>query len=239
MSASNIRGLLIRVGIDSACGSWNAPVDMATKKFVYVPIPESKPIRRGLKCHYNSLIRPLAAVRATLPATCANELMHLDPDFHFLTYGDQGSRAQRIRDVLGGGNGFIAFYASLRDVTTRQLVNALIGFYQVYKIVEAADFPKTRWHQNAHTRRKSCEGDVVVLADKGNSGRLAHCIVIGQFRDRAHRVDKALLKAWGGLTVRDGYIQRSARLPEFLNPGRFLEWFHSQQPKLLQVNNPL
>jgi hypothetical protein len=163
---------------------------------------------------------------------------HLDPDFIFLTYGDQGARARRIREVLGTGNGFIAFYASLRDVTSGELVDALIGFYQLAGVFDVEDFPQSRWHENAHTRRTSANGDVVVVGQKGRSGRLARCIVIGRYRDRAHRVDQAILTAWGGLTVRDGYIQRSARLPEFIQPARFLEWFHAQKPKLIQTNNP-
>jgi hypothetical protein len=163
---------------------------------------------------------------------------HLDPDFSFLTYGDQGARAGRIREVLGTGDGFIAFYASLRDVTSGELIDALIGFYQVADVFEVEDFPRSQWHENAHTRRTSANGDVVVVGQEGRSGRLARCIVIGRYRDRAHRVDKGVLKAWGGLTVRDGYIQRSARLPEFIHPTRFLKWFLGQKPKLMQENNP-
>ena len=238
MSETGICGLLVRVGIDSACGSWNAPVDLATGSFVYVPIPESRPLRRGMRCGYNELIQPLARMGTTLPAALRGTPTHLDPDFEFLTYGDQGSRAERIREVLGTGNGFIAFYASLRDVNSGELIDALIGFYHVAKLFEVENFPRSRWHQNAHTRRTSTTGDVVAVGQKGRSGRLARCIVIGRFRDRAHRVDQAVLKAWGGLSVRDGYIQRSARLPEFVKPKRFLDWLNTQNPQFIAENNP-
>jgi len=35
-----MKGVLVRVGIDSTCGYWNAPYDPKTGRFVYVPIPE-------------------------------------------------------------------------------------------------------------------------------------------------------------------------------------------------------
>jgi len=46
-----------------------------------------------------------------------------------------------------------------------------------------------------------------------------------------------LLEEWGGLSVRDGYLQRSARLPRFLDPPRFMAWLESQEPVLVQANN--
>ncbi len=70
-----------------------------------------------------------------------------------------------------------------------------------------------------------------------DSGRLARCIPIAEFRDRAYRVTKPLLKEWGGITVNDGYLQRSARLPEFNDAARFYKWFQRQKPKLLPRNN--
>jgi hypothetical protein len=48
-----------------------------------------------------------------------------------------------------------------------------------------------------------------------------------------------ILDAWGGLDVNDGYIQRSARLPEFKNAAKFYRWFLAQNPELVARNNPL
>ena len=41
-----MRGYLIRIGVDQAFGGWNAPMDPETNEFVYVPIPESRPMPR-------------------------------------------------------------------------------------------------------------------------------------------------------------------------------------------------
>ena len=43
--------------------------------------------------------------------------------------------------------------------------------------------------------------------------RMRHVRGLGEWRDRAYRVRKDLLKTWGGLSVNDGYIQRSAVPP--------------------------
>jgi hypothetical protein len=79
--------------------------------------------------------------------------------------------------------------------------------------------------------------DIVMRGRPGASGRLQRCLPIGEWRSRAYRVRNDLLETWDGLSVRDGFLQRSARLPEFLQPTRFFHWFESQSPILLQVNN--
>lgn len=160
--------------------------------------------------------------------------MHLDPDFEMLTYGDQGRRAMQIRNLSEGD--LLAFYASLRDTMTGTLVYALIGVFVIDEIVSARDVSKSRWGENAHTRRFPAPTDVVVRAKRRGSGRLRHCIPIGEYRDRAYRVTKGLLRTWGGLSVNDGYLQWSARSPAFLNPQSFYQWL-TQTGRLIQINN--
>ena len=77
----------------------------------------------------------------------------------------------------------------------------------------------------------------MIIANPRKSGRLAKCILIGEYRDRAYRVQKELLTRWGGITANDGYLQRSAVLPKFNNPESFLEWFSKQNAKLIHRNN--
>jgi hypothetical protein len=78
---------------------------------------------------------------------------------------------------------------------------------------------------------------LVVRGRPGVSGRLERCLPIGEFRDKAYRVRRDVLKEWDGLSVKDGYLQRSARLPRFLDPERFARWLYSRDPVLLQTNN--
>jgi hypothetical protein len=233
-----MRGLLVRVGIDSSCGSWNGPVDSGTGKFVYVPIPENpKIIRAGHDRPYAAIQTALKQFHVGLPAYLRNGFMHLDPDFLELTYGDCHPRSLPLQSLHRGD--FIAFYAGLRSIALdRELVYALIGFFSVAEVVRAGNVPRKRWGQNAHTRRLNAPDDTVVRAQPGTSGRLAHCIPIGEYRARAYRVRHDVLAAWGGLTVKDGYLQRSGRLPSFTKPEQFLKWFARQDVSLLRENNP-
>lgn len=236
-----MQGLLVRVGADQSAegGAWNGPIDATTGDFVYVAIPESRAFHPGLECPYSALASPLARHGVALPEALKDRHMHLDPDFDHLTYGDRGMRAQQLQARLSPGD-FIAFYAGLADIKNRRrLVYALIGLFVVDRFEPASDVPASRWHQNAHTRRvpKASGDDVIVHARPEVSGRLSRGIPIGEWRDRAYRVRQELLTTWGGLSVRDGYLQRSARLPQFSNPERFMAWFRDQNPALVRTNN--
>lgn len=235
-----MNGLLVRVGADlsNAGGSWNGPVDSHTGRFAYVAIPESKVLHQGLEKPYRALTPILSNFSVALPVPLASRHMHLDPDFEHLTYGDQGERARQLRSNLGS-NDFIVFYAGLRDIHTRQLIYALIGIFVVDGLELASAVPAERRDINAHSRRILGAGadDLIVRAAPGVSGRLKRALDVGEYRDRAYRVRREVLDAWGGLSVNDGYLQRSARLPRLLDPPRFLGWFHDQRPELVAANN--
>ena len=232
-----MKGLLVRVAADQSQGGghWNGPVDSSSGHFVYVPIPERLPVRPRLNRPYKGVGPALTLFGAALPPHLAPRDMHLDPDFEHLTYGDSGERAKQIRTKLGPGD-LLVFYAGLRNV---QLVYALIGLYAVEEIVAAVTVPPARWHESAHTRIRlpTNSSDIVVRARRDRSGRLEQCIPIGDYRERAYRVWPRLLTAWGGLTVKNGYLQRSARLPEFLDAGRFFNWFQAQSVPVIRRNN--
>ncbi len=236
-----MKGLLVRVAVDQSEGGgyWNGPANSGTGQFVYVAIPESSPMHPGLNNPYAVLGLPLAGLGVTLPSHLFAQDMHLDPDFNHLTYGDQGARAKQIRTKVGPGD-LLVFYAGMRDVQPAAgLVYALIGLYVVTDVVPALTVPVARRHENAHTRRVLAAGasDIVVRARPELSGRLERCIPIGDYRERAYRVWPKLLEAWGGLSVNNGYLQRSARLPEFTNARRFYDWFLAQKVALLPRNN--
>jgi hypothetical protein len=234
---NSIRGLLVRVGIDSSCGAWNAPCDARSRSFAYIPIPESKEQYPPLATSFDEFKHSVGKLNAIFPTALQGQATHLDPDFCYLTYGDQGQRAARIRSTVSeSDNSFLVFYASLRDVQTSALVYAMIGFYWVAELVEASAVTKSRWCENAHTRRKTNNGDIVVRAVPNKSGRLDKFIAIGHYRNRAYRIDKSILDGWGGLDVQDGYIQRSAFLPEFRKPSRFLDWLSHQKINFLAQN---
>jgi hypothetical protein len=244
-----MRAYLIRVGIDQAYGGWNAPMDPVTNEFVYLPIPESRPMAPNLLTPYTAVVPSLTAFQVShphaavkhvrLPADPSTRNAHLDPDFRSLTYGDSGTKRGKGLTELKRGD-VMVFYSGLRPITRcgHTLVYALVGLYQVAESTRAGEVPQDRWSENAHTRCRNVEaGDVIIRGIPGVSGRLERCIPIGEFRDRAYRVVPETLDAWGGLSCKNGYIQRSAVLPTFLAPERFMKWFERQAPTLIGMNN--
>lgn len=237
-----MNALLIRVGADQSDGGgkWNGPVDSQTMEFAYVPIPESRRVHPGLERPYLQLQRVLNRFDVSLPVHLSDCHMHLDPDFEKLSYGDQGERAKQIAYHLGKGD-LIVFYAALADARgpARPLIYALIGIMEVETLVRARDVRKADRAISAHSRRilKKDAEDLIVLGRLGASGRLARCLPVGEYRDGAYRMKHNLLTKWGGLSVKDGYLQRSARLPCFTDPRRFRRWLDAQKPELVQLNN--
>lgn len=242
-----MRAVLVRIGVDHAYGAWNAPVDPRTGQFVYVPIPDGakKQYTPGNSHGYDGISAPLSKFAETCgvkglrcPTTLRRRTMHLDPDFDYLTYGDNGVRRGASIATLGPDD-LLVFYAGLRSVLDPgELVYALVGLFVVEEVVHAIDVPAKRRHENAHTRWTTIsENDVIVRGKRGVSGRLDRCIPMGEWRERAYRVCRPIEDAWGGIVVKNGYIQRSAAPPVFRDARRFYRWFQQQRVMLLRRNN--
>ncbi len=240
--------LLVRVGIDSEYGGWNAPVNPSTGEFAYVPIPETSEVYSGYEKPYEQFKIPCQKLGVDIPKRLFNyKSAHLDPDFSNLAYGDNNQRGRRVCELEE--NDIVAFYAGLRSTEPkteperkRKLIYALIGLYVVDKVIPAECISEKDWYKNAHTRRPFDKTDIIVFAKSGLSksrlsGRLERCIQIGGRRDNADRVTCELLDEWGGLSVKNGYIQRSATLPWFCNPEKFYEWFKNYKIQLVESNN--
>lgn len=248
-SGTAMRACLVRVAVDQTFGGWNSPVDPETNEFVYVPIPEQRAMRAALATPYSlvqaALVRfanahPAARSRyVELPSDLTSANMHLDPDFEHLTYGDNGVRRGKGLADLGRGD-VVVFYGGLRPVAACQhrLVYALVGLYRVREVVRLKSVAAPRWSENAHTRCVNHAGsDVIVRGERGSSGRLRRCMPIGEYRDGAYRLTRGILDAWGGLSCRDGFLQRSAVPPSLLDPRRFIDWFERQSAELVNSNN--
>jgi Nucleotide modification associated domain 3 len=235
-----VNALLCRVGADQSRdgGSWNGLVDAQSGKFVYAAIPETRPVHPGMEKPYSGLGPLVLKFGRMLPQYLHTQHMHLDPDFDHLTYGDQGERAKQLKANLSSGD-LLVFYASLTDMRAKALIYAIIGLYVIEDIILATDLLPAVRDTNAHSRRilQPDAQDLIVRGRPGVSGRLERCLPIGNYREKAYRVWPDLLQEWGGLSVKNGYLQRSARLPRFLDPDRFQNWFKSKKAVLLQNNN--
>lgn len=245
-----MKGLIIRVGVDQAYGGWNAPVDPSSGRFVYVPIPEGQDVvlHAGLERPFSGCLPAMESFAASFDRTLADlrfppslltRQMHLDPDFEHLSYGDDGSRRGSGILELDQGD-LLAFYAGLRPIEAceHKLVYGLIGLYIVREVVSLPNVPKSRWDENAHTRKiRQGHSDVIVRAEPRLSGRLERCILIGEWRSGAYRVCQDVLAAWGGLSVKGGFIQRSAVPPRFVNAECVYRWFLNKGIALIDRNN--
>jgi hypothetical protein len=244
-----MKALLVRIGVDQAFGGWNAPVD-SEGNFIFVPIPEKMgtAFHGGLERHYDEVTPSLHRFCRDRGSDLCSDLkfptglgaypMHLDPDFGELTYGDDGGR--RGAGMAGMTEGdLLVFYAGLRPIhpCKHRLIYALVGLYVVCEVVSLQAIPRERWSENAHTRKvKWGVTDIVVRAKPNSSGCLERCLPIGEWRDGAYRVCEDVLAEWGGLSVKDGFIQRSAVPPSFLNPARFYDWFLHQRMPFVKGN---
>ena len=245
-----MKALLVRIGVDQVYGKWNAPVD-ADRRFVYVPIPEKigTPFHAGQERRYGEVLPALHRFCQThdldlygdlaFPLQLLEHSMHLDPDFDCLTYGDVGGRrgAGMVNMVAGD---LLVFYGGFRPIheCEHRLVYGLIGKMVVEQVVPVHEIPFELSYQNAHVRKsKRGKTDIVVRAQPIFSGRFERCIPIGEWRSGAYRVRQDVLKAWGGLSVKDGFIQRSAVPPAFTKPDQFLNWLSKQDATVVARNN--
>lgn len=238
------KAILIRVAVDQAYGHWNSPCNPETGDFVYVPIPQNKPNAVSMAREYAPIIGPALddfsarnGAPLHLPDQLLGQRMHLDPDFDFLTYGDTADRGRRLLDFRE--NDWVVFYAGMRSVRSDPgLIYGLIGLLVVDQVRRVSEIPALEYDRNAHTRLlHRTDSDIIVTGKPGVSGRFLRYIDIGEFRNRSYRVRLPLLDAWGGLSVNDGWIQRSANPPLFLEPGKFAQWLHDQKPELMAANN--
>src|SRR4030095_7213189 len=122
-----MKGILLRVGCDQtqAGGQWNAPIDLSSWQYTYVPIPgdEFKHVHIGPCPTYAIFTSPVRRIGMELPPHLSPETkVHLDPDFESLTFGepfkitsDKLSSRGEIINRLSKGD-FIAFYAAFRPI---------------------------------------------------------------------------------------------------------------------------
>ncbi|MFA4956781.1 MAG: hypothetical protein WC556_07380 [Candidatus Methanoperedens sp.] len=242
-----MRGLLVRVGIDQTYGGWNAPCH-ADGAFCYIPMQPQNPelFDQGFKTTYDEFeqaYQHFTGAEHPFPNWLHQAPCHLDPDFRFLTYGDREQRAKRILSFFKGSlDNFIVFYASFAPMGRDQepLVYAIMGFYRFQNVSRANQVPFDRRNLNAHTRLASYQrgDDIVIFADQNSSGRLKLLIPIGeQLANKHYYVQEKLFKAWGGISSRNGWIQRSVYLPHFCDPEKFMQWFDTQNPEFVHENN--
>jgi hypothetical protein len=239
------KGLLMRVGIDKTFGQYNAPINPGTNDYLYMPIPEDRhTFKADMQTSYADIaphFRVWAAENsyaADFPTHLQQRNCHLDPDFSCLTYGDQGTgRGSRVKQLVKGD--FLAFFGSFKPIRacSHTLIYALFGMMVVDKVIKVSDLSDSDLSRNAHSRIADMNAEhLVVFAQPEYSGRFEKAIPIGELRRGAYRVTTETLDAWGGLEVKDGFIQRSICPPWFTNASQFMKWFQTHHLRLIHNN---
>lgn len=239
------KGLLMRVGIDKTFGQYNAPINPETNDYLYMPIPEDRhKFKANMTTSYSDIaprFREWAVdngFKADFPDHLQQRNCHLDPDFSCLTYGDQGTgRGNRVKQLAKGD--FLAFFASFKPIKpcSHTLIYAIFGIMVIEKVVKVSDLSDEDFSRNAHSRISDMNSEhLVVFAQPEKSGRFENAIPIGELRNSAYRVTNETLGAWGGLKVKDGFIQRSVCPPWFSNASQFSKWLQTHRPRLIHNN---
>jgi hypothetical protein len=242
-----MRGLLVKVGMDRTIEGWSPPC-LSDGRFCYVPrrMINIGDLRHGSEAaadEFDLALQSFAPDRPDFsPARLPGTVSHLDPDFQHLRFGDSGQRSRQIiQHFADSRDNFIAFYASFMPIDGAgvHLTYALIGLFRFARVVHGRRAMK-RLRENAVGNRdggSATNGDIMIYADPMVSGRLVSLVPIGEWRKFAYRLREPLLELWGGISSRDGYIQRDACVPHFLDPEKFLRWFHERGPVLVAQNN--
>jgi len=239
------QGLLMRVGIDQTYGQFNAPINPISLDYFYLPIPQDNhKFIAGMKTSYDNDTLHFNAwcqkneTSLRFPAHLTGRDCHLDPDFEHLSYGDQATgRGLRVAELKRGD--IIAFFASFKPIheCEHKLIYAIFGVIVVDQVRKVSETKSTDYYKNAHTRIVNMNQDhLIVSGNPEQSGRFAHAIPIGEFRNGSYRVTKSVLDEWGGLEVKDGFIQRSVCPPRFTDINRFYEWLQSKNLKIINSN---
>ena len=158
-----MKGVLLRVGCDSTAkgGNWNAPVNLRSLEYVYVPIAgnEERYQHLGLPDIWHLFLGARAPGVALPPHLAPSTKVHLDPDFTSLTFGEPyrdktGKLSSRGRtlDQLDADD-FIAFFAGFRAVghpRSFPLPYCLFGILRVQSKTFVGDLPIDKRFSCAH-----------------------------------------------------------------------------------------
>ncbi len=200
--------VLLRVGIDSACGGIQGPL-FKNRTFEFVCIPDGRTV--GVHTYGNTLGRYGKPLVAYFPESrrqqMARQCIHFDPEFETFTYGDPTPPKRSLRRLKPGD--LLVFYCGLQEWDSESGCNSdrrpalyLAGYFEVALAGIAADFdPKTlqrEFGKNFHVRypavfQRQKDELVLVKGDPSNSRLFNKAYQIsGVGRDRAGRPLKVL-----------------------------------------------
>ncbi len=209
--------MLLRVGIDKGTDGALGPL-FEDGSFEYIAISEDPMWKTtSTKTYSNTMGRTGRPLSCYLPDSIWTRLLHYDPEFETLTYGDDTPKREYLLKLQP--DDLLVFYAGLAPFNTDRQRTGLyiIGYFTIKEIV---DFDRLlpeeiRQYQllygrNAHLKANRTEGLVIAAGQPNTSALLNHAILISEtIPDKRGRPNMVVSQRMESLLGVHGSIQRS------------------------------
>jgi hypothetical protein len=213
-----MKAMLLRVGIDTACGGTLGPI-FEDGSFEFVPIPEYPGAPRAVPVYSETPGRWGRVLSTYVPKALIDAPMHYDPEFETCTYGDPTTIKRRYLLKLHQGD-LLVFYAGLKPYKNDVYETALyiIGYFTIDRIIDFNESTRKQiaayceeFANNAHLGRDSWYHNLVIASgDKNKSRLLDHAIKISKRKpNKAGRLTYAISAEMEQQLGIDCFIERS------------------------------
>lgn len=204
-----MKGLLLRVGIDTGSGGCLAPI-FVDGSFEFIPIPETR-VTSEKKVYANMKGRSGRPITDFIPKKIKYSQPHFDPEFNTYTYGDPTRTKRNQLSKLNPGD-LLIFYAGLKPADRKEKPRLyVIGYFDILEIydfqkISKLDYPSVfkKLKNNAHAKRyfkmkemniEFLESNLVIA--KGNPKRSKLIAKALQLGDSNGNMLKELLQIFG------------------------------------------
>jgi hypothetical protein len=205
--------MLLRVGIDKGTDGEYAPI-FEDGSFEFIPISRGKTYNGPGRTYEDKISKKGKSLSDYLRSAIKKRIIHDDPEFESLTYGEDGiAKGRYIRRLRA--EDLLVFYAGLKPFENSARENGLyiVGYFTIERIIDFNNLQPGEMDicaRNAHIVEGTTRNLVVVKGVKGRSRLLDHAILISQeCRDRAGRTNLHVSDEMEHRLGVHGSIQRS------------------------------
>lgn len=132
-----MKGILLRVGIDTGAGGCTAPI-FEDNSFEFIPIPEFRATSEE-RLYVNMVGRVGKKITDFVPKKIKYSHPHYDPEFETFTYGDPTKTKRNQLSKLSPGD-LLIFYAGLKRIGSKDKPRLFVIGY--FDIEDVYDFKK-------------------------------------------------------------------------------------------------
>lgn len=217
-----MKALLLRVGIDKGTDGALGPI-FEDGSFEYIPMSE-KAKSTETRTFKNTIGRSGQPLSTYLPKKIEHNIMHYDPEFETLTYGDPTAKREYLLKLEK--EDLLVFYAGLAPYKNSKYKEALyiIGYFTIKDVIDFNQLSEPQinecyrlYSNNAHLKRIDYPEDLVIVIGQENRSKLLDkAVLISQTKyDKNGKPYQALSNEMQNLLGISGAIQRSVP-PRFI-----------------------